>query len=315
MDNDDQRRYMVSGFLTVLLFISFSSLLFLIQLLPDKHLYGASRLTVNLSPQDLTALSAEKAPAYQPEAAKSQSETVAAVEKTATKTDSLPQEQPVSGTSNISEKKDSRTVKTEDENYVEPEFDDILTGTDFERNSSEKTVDKSEKSGVEYGEQVEKRDEAFSGSQTDSSSGRDSLLSDSQLEKLEQAGTADSPATIANPDDESSGYGSGADDKRSHSDVIVDLQDYERSRKKLSGGFPDLSGIDLAGRLYISVVVRLTVEPGGTIGSVQIIRSSGSAAIDSVLQRELRYWKFERVTVARTDSPQLRLQWRPGSEN
>lgn len=300
MSREERSRYLISAALTFLIFFLLFLSFVLVQLIPDRRIYGASRLTVNLNPADSPRLAAEKQDAYQPLPQQSTQET----------TNGKSRETAKSGS------KSSAARTPVEDDYIEPEFEDLMTGSGSQTVvSGKKRVDESEGSSVQYDEEWDTMTPSQAEGREGEESRREDLLQESQLEKLNRAGEADSQQASRNPDSASGGYGTGADDRRSDSDIIVDLDDYERNRKKLSGGFPDLSGIDLAGRRFFEAVVLLQVEPSGSISSVTVIRSSGSSEIDNALVRAMRYWKFERVPGTRVDSPRLRLQWRPGNEN
>ena len=212
-------------------------------------------------------------------------------------------------------KKSDISYSQSSEEFVEADFEDILTGTGFKKNIDvKKVVDKSSGSGVEYDESWEeiKSEQSAEASESEAES---SILNENQLAKLKESGEGQNVPKVSNPSDRNSGFGENLSDSQSDSDIILDLVDYVKNRKKLFGGFPDLQGVDLAGRLFIDVVVKIEVEASGVISGITIIKSSGSAEIDNAIKRELRYWKFERISGSRVESPKLKLQWRPLGAN
>lgn len=314
-------RYALSAGLSALLLTLLAGVAVWVLRLQPNRAFGATQLVVRLG----DSLSGTPPPAFKAAAAEAEP-------PTALPSTGHPQSQSASASSQKAARKRQKqpTVRSNpndapQEDFAPADFEPLLTGTGKQRQKSASAAGKANKplqAGVHYGNDSDPAalpsDFASSADAFDGEGAAPpSALSDNSRGRLQQiAASASSPgetgtaAEIA-AESETVSDASGGPTLSDGSDAVT-LDEYRKKRRMIDGDFPSLEAVDLAGRRYITAVVRLGVDASGIVQKVSIVSSSGSLEIDSAIKRALRYWKFERMEGAHYEEPLLKLVWRPG---
>ncbi len=187
----------------------------------------------------------------------------------------------------ISNKKQKEAkIKTEKEDF----FDDIA----FDEDEIE---DESIKSEIE---------KDLSQENLEQDNEKDSIFDNEKIEaidsKLEKAENEEQNREISPDGEESDIEQSGANLK---SDITVDMQALMSARKIERKVDPDLSGIDIAGRKNIKLIVEFDILPSGVLSNVVVVNSSGSIEVDRKVEQALRLWKFAATSNKRVNNVRL----------
>jgi hypothetical protein len=116
-----------------------------------------------------------------------------------------------------------------------------------------------------------------------------SIYSDDQFESL-----ADN--SVSSDGNNSSGSESASGDGTpDRSDVPLSIADLKKTRNILKQGAFDFGSLDMGGRKFINVIVKITVTPGGVVSRAKVT-STGNAQADRVIETTMtNKWLFSPV--------------------